>query len=79
MIRKMLLGATCAALIIGPAHAGIHLQGRTLNGFSLNGFSLNGTFLQGVQLNSVRMDPVGVNVGGHGGVGLNGGVIAIEF
>ena len=84
MIRKMLLGAACSAFIIGPAHAGIHPQGRMLNGFSLNGFALNGTFLQGiqlqgVQLNGVRMNPVGVDVGGHGSVGLNGEVIAIEF
>ena len=89
MTRKMLLAAACAAFIIGPAHADIHPQGRTLNGFTLNGFSLNGftlngsflqgISLQGVQLNGVRPNPVGINVGGHGGVGLNGAVIAIEL
>jgi hypothetical protein len=86
MIRKVLLGAACAAFIIAPAHAGIRLQGRTFNGIGLNGFTLNGngTFLQGpsiqgLQLNGVRPNAVGVNVGGHGGVGLNGMVIAIEL
>jgi hypothetical protein len=42
----------------------LHAQWLTLNGFTLNG---------------VRPNPVGVNVGGHAGVGLNGQVIAIEF
>jgi hypothetical protein len=89
MIRKMLLGAACAALVIGPAHAGFSLNGFSLNGFSLNGFSLNGfslngRSLQGVSLQAprflgVRPNPHGVDVGGHNGVGLNGQVIAIEF
>jgi hypothetical protein len=84
MIRKMLLGVACAALVIGSAAADIQPQGRTLNGFSLNGFSLNGSLLrgsrlQGLRVNGARADPIGVNVGGPGGVGLDGRVIAIEF
>jgi hypothetical protein len=85
----MLLGAACAVLIIGPARAGIVQQGPSLNGFSLNGFSLNGVMLSGVSpkgasLQGAKVDglcprPVGVNVGDHGGVGINGKVIAIEF
>ena len=104
MIRKMLLGAACAVLIIGPARADIVQQGRSLNGFSLNGFSLNGFSLNGFSLNGFSLNgvmlsgispkgaslqgaqvdgtcpqPVGINVGGQGGVGINGKVIAIEF
>jgi hypothetical protein len=79
MIRKMLLGAALAVLVIAPAHAGVSLQGRALNGFTLNGAVLQGISIQGWQLNGVRSNPIGVDVGGHGGVGLNGKVIAIEF
>jgi hypothetical protein len=56
MIRKMLLGAACAALVIGPAHAGFSLNGFSLNGFSLNGFSLNGFSLNGFSLNGFSLN-----------------------
>jgi hypothetical protein len=89
-MHKTLLAAALLAVTTSlPANAGAVLQGTKLNGFSLNGFTLNGFTLNGINLNGftlnginlngVRPDPVGVNVGGHAGVGLNGQVIAIEF
>ena len=88
---KTLLAATAALIAVAaaPAHAGISLNGWTLNGISLNGWTLNGISpngwtlngisLQGTSFNGTRLGPIGVNVGGHNGVGLNGQVIAIEL
>ena len=79
-MHKTLLAAALLAITMSlPANAGAVLQGAKLNGFTLNGFTLNGFTLNGINLNGVRPNPVGVNIGGHAGVGLNGQVIAIEF
>jgi uncharacterized protein YjbI with pentapeptide repeats len=61
----------------GISIQGVGLNGFTLNGFTLNGFTLNGFTLNGFTLNGTK--PLGLNVGGHQGVSLNGQVIAIEF
>ena len=81
MIRKMLLAAAaCAAFDHRTRPCGHSSAGRYAERGRPQWLLAERHVPAGrSSFNGVRMNPVGVDVGGHGGVGLNGQVIAIEF
>jgi uncharacterized protein YjbI with pentapeptide repeats len=70
MFRKIALATITAAALVAPpslVHAGVSVNGVSINGHNLNGVSINGHNLNGVSIN-------GHNLNGHNlnGVSING-------